>query len=572
MDRGLGESLAYYALLMGQWDSMGRRGSHGLAGSSRRTGLVQDFEHGQPGLRSDCLTAPGPGHGALTGPGSRSIIADVTRGGLWGVGGQAGRFFATFLATSFTVRLLGPARYGLWSLLLAVLNYASISDMGMSSASTRFAADRHVLADDTGEARVIWTALAITVCSATSIALCVAVVAPFIVRSVLHVPVRLEAEGVLGLRLTCAAFVALAVAATANTPQLVRLRWRGYTIVTSGSTIVQVLAVPASLAVIAGGVATAAAVALGAALLSVAGNVVLGLRLQPRLRKPVLDRHLVLPLLRYGGGLTLAGLAAIPLMNAERFFLARFDSTVAVAHYAIASSLAGSLAFLPFAASAPLFPAFVRLQSQGANPTLRHLYATALQGAVLVVTPIALVLAFMARPFLEIWAGPSYAQSSIIPFYILVVGLWSQSLAYVPYTYLLASGKTSLIAKIYLAALAPYIAFAAGLTAAFGIVGAASASASLLFVQSGLYFAFTHRTSGLPLIPVPRHARMYMIGMVLMAALLYVIHGVLPSLAERVPAGVIVLGLYSWIVWRFLLPSDDRARARGLMTRLRSGI
>src|SRR5437667_12516441 len=72
-----------------------------------------------------------------------SLSSQVAAGGLWSLGGQAATLVATLVATPFTLRLLGPAFYGLWALLQVALQWVVLADLGMATASTRLVAQRY---------------------------------------------------------------------------------------------------------------------------------------------------------------------------------------------------------------------------------------------------------------------------------------------------------------------------------------------------------------------------------------------------------------------------------------------
>ena len=196
------------------------------------------------------------------GPGASedSLNVGVARSGLWAVGGQLAILGVTFLATPFTIRLLGPARYGLWALLATLLNYLVVADFGMSETSTTFAADAHARSDDQGEAAAVWTALCVTMSLTGAAVVIAALGAPFLVTHVLHVQLRLRGQAVLALRLVCFAALATTFTWSINTPQQVRLRWRSLTLASNGPAILQVALAPVVLLLLAGG---AAAMAIG---------------------------------------------------------------------------------------------------------------------------------------------------------------------------------------------------------------------------------------------------------------------------------------------------------------------
>src|SRR5712691_5511643 len=211
----------------------------------------------------------------------RSVAGLVIAGGAWGLAGRITILLVTLLATPFTIRLLGSSRYGLWALLQTSITWAALTDLGMATASTKFASERYAHRDSHGEAAVIWTALAITIVTTTCAATVVGIVAPILASKIFHVHGGLFTASVAALRLVAILFVAQAFAGIVNTPQLVRLRWRQYTVVTQGANLVRIVGVPVALAAASGGLITAAAVALAATVLGAAGNFMLGVRLLP---------------------------------------------------------------------------------------------------------------------------------------------------------------------------------------------------------------------------------------------------------------------------------------------------
>jgi O-antigen/teichoic acid export membrane protein len=449
-----------------------------------------------------------------------------------------------------------------------MLSYLVLADLGMAAASTKFAGDRYARSDGVGEASVIWTAVALTTAVTSAAALALWVAAPFVLSAVLRVPPELQGAGVFVARVASIIAIARAVAGTVNTPAVVRLRWAGFTLATSGPIIAQVVAAPLVLAAASGGIATVAVVAAGASVLAAVANALYAVRLQPRLWRPSLDKAVVLPLLRYGGPLVLSGIAAVPLVTADRFFLAHFRSTTTVAYYAVAMALAVTLASLPVAVTAPLFPAIVRLHAAGASEQLRRLHRQALQGIFLAITPFALMLALLGGPFLGIWAGPDYAQNSTRPFLIILLGLWFNALAYVPYNYLLASGRTALLAKIHLLEVLPYLAVTAVLTERWGAEGAAVAWTARVILDSALFFGAAKRSAGLAVTPTPERALFGLAAAASLACGIGVASILSVSLVGRAALATCLVGVYTLAMWNWGLTPEERAGVRAVVREL----
>jgi O-antigen/teichoic acid export membrane protein len=482
----------------------------------------------------------------------------VAAASAWGFGGRAVLLVANLLATPFTIRLLGPSAYGLWSLLVLAVTWAAKADLGMGSASTKFGAERYARNDDRGESAVVWTSLGIICVTTASAAAAMTIGAHMVLQDLMHVRGRLLPSGVTALRIGCLVFAVQAASGVVNTPQLVRLRWRQWTLVSTAANLVLAIGTPVALVVLSGGVVTASAVCLAAAALALLGNGLLAARLQPALRYPRWDRALMKQLLGYGGALTVAGLAAIPLTTAERFFLGYEHSTMAVAYYSVAATLATTIQVFPEQVLGPMLPALARLEAEGRFEELRALYHKALVGLFLVLTPAAIMLALLAQPFLSIWAGPAYGSHSTGPFLVVMTGVWLSCLALVPNSYLLSSGRTKLLAYAQVAELVPYLAAAWVLTAKFGVIGAALVWSARFVLDSVLQFALVKRVAPLPVLPLSERRWRAMACLLALGCSAVLVAGADHGLVDRLALGAGLASTYAVAVWRLVLTAGER--------------
>jgi O-antigen/teichoic acid export membrane protein len=511
-----------------------------------------------------------PSNAAENDRGQPSLAAGVASSGLWSVSGQAAQLGMTIVTAPFIIRLLGPAKYGLWALIQTLGTYFIVADLGMATASTRFAAERYAHDDSEGESTVIWTSLATTVSITGVFCVAMAIAAPFVVIHVLHVRGPLRSEGTEAVRLLVIGILAYAAAGCLNTPQQVRLKWRTVTFVTSGPTLARMALAPILLVTIGGGVVTLTALMAAGMVLTAVLNFAASSRLLPALRRPHATRPVFKQMARYGGLLAVSTFITVPLTSAERFFLAGFHSSVSVAYYAVAASLASLLSVFPFAFTVPLIPALTRHLAVGNLAEHRRLYQLVLRATFLCVTPLALGLAFLGHPFLSLWAGPRYGTHSSVPFYILLAGLWFNTLGYVPQSHLIASGGVSRLAILRSAELVPYLLLAAVLTARFGVIGAAMAWSIRIVVDVVLLFGIVLREAGLSWIPTPKRgiASVASAGLLVMAVI--GLSAVTTSLVARAIWTVVVLSAYGFGTWQIILTPRERAQVKRLGTDMRS--
>jgi O-antigen/teichoic acid export membrane protein len=107
---------------------------------------------------------------------------------------------------------------------------------------------------------------------------------------------------------------------------------------------------------------------------------------------------------------------------------------------------------VPTSVAGAAFPRF----ASGARGDAERLQVDVVAILLAVMAPITIgVIAFIG-PFLYIWIGPKLAASTTAIAHILIFGLWINSTALVPYSYLQAIGRPDLPTKVHLAYLVPY--------------------------------------------------------------------------------------------------------------------
>jgi len=492
---------------------------------------------------------------------STGLTSKVVRGSAWSVGGQGVTLLASLVATPFVIRLLGPEGYGVLALINVLIGYLAFTDLGMGTASTRFGADAHARDDDgDGEAAVIWTSLWLAAVPSFLGAVALALLARPLSEHVLHLPANLIEQAVIALRLTAIGFIARTLAGVLNTPQLVRLRMDLFILINTGTTAAQICIVPIVL-FLGGGLIGAVATVTCANVLALLLNALASWRLLPSLARPQLNSVLLRPLLKFGSALIVSSLVGMALISSERLWLTRFVSITALARYSVAYTLASLLVVLPAAINQSLIPAFSRLQARDTTDDLTalgQLYWRAQRGTLLWLAPAVVVVVVAAKPFITFWAGPDYA-SAVTPFYILVLGLIFNVMAFVPLSLLTALGRTNLIARYHTMELLPYLIGAAVLTYMYGPAGAATAWSLRVFADALLLFRAAKRSTGFAFAPTRLRPWRYVLVIAVLAFPVLIFSLLDNNLAVK--AGALLIGLvaYAGLVWRKELSAEEKA-------------
>lgn len=406
-------------------------------------------------------------------PSTAGMTTRVFKGSLWTLAGQVAPLGVSFFVTPFVIRLLGAEGYGVLILIALIPGYLGFADMGMSLASTKFASEAYAEGDPEKEARIVRTAAFVSFLSSLPFAVVLFAFAGQIIAP-LNVPEHYLGEATLALRLASIAYVINFLCAIFNTPALARLRMDLNTAVNASARIVGLVATPIAL-YLGFGIVGAVAALLGASILNLFGHLIIARKLLPNIAALSIEWPALRPMLRFGGALAIAAIAALLLSNLEKVVLARVTSVENLGYYSVAFMLAVLATFFSQAMIQSLIPAFSQLMTPDRREQLDGLFSRALRLNIIVILPMLATLIVLARPFFSFWAGEAYGRESTYPFYVLAVGLLFNLLAYVPFTVLMAAGRSELFAKLYWMELVPYLGIVAVLTMKFGAMGAASA-------------------------------------------------------------------------------------------------
>jgi O-antigen/teichoic acid export membrane protein len=159
-------------------------------------------------------------------------------------------------------------------------------------------------------------------------------------------------------------------------------------------------------------------------------------------------------------------------------------SAEAVAFYTVPFNLVSRASVIPGALTASLFPKLSRSSQEHSA----QLASDAVAALAAVMTPI-FVLTIAALPvFMRHWVGAGFAGHAAPLGIILLVGVWVNGLAYVPYGQLQASGRPDIPAKFHAAELIPFLGILWLGLHYFGLVGAAYAWSLRVAVDALLLF------------------------------------------------------------------------------------
>ena len=449
---------------------------------------------------------------------------------------------------------LGEVRYGIWLGAWVLITYFGVFDLGLGRAMANSVA-RLREASATERDTVVWTGVAINLACGTVVGGLALGSSELILGLSGGLGGRFHAEIVAALpwlAATIPLFVVTSVlfGALEGLEHFLVVNVVG----TVGSVSAQVL--PLVAGIVIGprldilAAATTVALALSATCAALACFVYLPLTTRPRV-----DRSRASELLQFGAWVTVTSLISPLMSTLDKLIIGVVSGASAVTHYAVPFNLVTRLWIFPSALARSVFPRF----SQLAGADARNLADEASRALGAIMTPIVVLAIIAVDPFLRVWIGKSFASVAALPAEILLLGLWVNSLAFIPYTLLQAQGRPDIPAKLHLIELLPFLGVLWVGVRVGGVAGAAAAWSARVFFDA--VFLVIAAKSQL-------RSQIYLLPAAIVALAVFAVVQVVPaSLAARalvgIAAGIPTL-FWSW----FVAPPSLRGYALRFRARL----
>jgi O-antigen/teichoic acid export membrane protein len=495
------------------------------------------------------------------------MTTKVVKGSLWTLLSQIVPLVATLVSTPITIRLLGNEGYGVLILIGLIPMYISFADLGMSVASTRFGSAAYGSGDREGESSVVWTAAAIAFCSTVFIVAPIFMFAGDVVRA-MNVPAELAYEGMVALRFALVAFVVGVLGNIFNTPQLARLRMDFNALIGGGSRVLLSIATPIAL-LLGGGLIGATIVGLLITVLTLLAHFIVSARLLSELRRPTISRVVILPIIKFGLGLFISGIAVALIVNLEKIMLPRLVSVEALAFYSVAFTFANMTSMFGISMVQTLVPAFSQLTTSDRSQEFNALFARGVRLNLMWVPMAVMFLFVIAGPFFEVWAGEDFGRYSTVPFYILLGGLLFNLVAYVPYSAVTAFGRSDVLAKLYWAELLLFTGITFLLISRFGIIGAAL-SWSLRVIADAIAVIWLCKRFAMVTFPFTRHFLWLFVGMLTLLPPFYLAIFHRQDVIALLISVLVCSTVYLSGTWKYLVKPDEKVWLKGHLGNLLS--
>jgi O-antigen/teichoic acid export membrane protein len=470
----------------------------------------------------------------------------LVRGAVWNLVGQSLPVLAAFLFVPMLVRGLGVDRFGILSLAWMLIGYFSLFDLGLGGALTRLVSDRLANHREAEVPALVWTGLALTVPMGLVGTAVLTSVAPWLVHSALRVPPEMQRETLGMIRLmavclpvvTCTAALSGTLAAQQRFGLLNAIRIPMGVFTYGGPLLV----LPFSHSLLP----VTAVLATGRLLAGLA-HLVACLNTTPGLARGVrMDGRLVRPLASFGGWMTVTSVVGPLMVYLDRFLIGGMLSMAMVAYYTTPYDLTSRMWILCTPVSTVLFPAFA-VCSRTDPARAARLFNWGVRAVVLLLFPVALLLATFAGEILQLWLGVDFATHSTPVLRLLAVGMFVNGLAMIALALIQGSGRPDLGAKLHLVELPAYLLVVWFLIRAQGIEGAAIAWLGRVAVDAIALFFMAARQ-----LPDGRPGMLRSAFVAGGALLALAVGCVVPGLVMRITFAAATLILTAALGWRLV--------------------
>lgn len=328
-----------------------------------------------------------------------------------------------FFVSPFVVHHLGNLAYGVWVIIMSLVSYMNLLDLGLRGAITRFvskgsAQENH---EESGQAVSgalwirLWISLAIIV---TGLVLALGLQHIFVIPPALQQAARialLVTAFTVAVNLWCGVFAGVLVAL------------HRYDL-TSGISILQTCARAAGWVFLlrsGHGILSLALWDLCTSLLAQGVTIYLCFRIYPQLRiafgRP--DRATLAKLWNYSFYAFLINLALQVIYYTDNLVVGVFLSPSAVTLYAIGGLVISYSRQIVSSMTTTFTPLASTYEAQGSFDNLRRLVIHGTRAALLVALPVQVALFFRGHTFIRLWMGEQYAQPSGTVMQILLVSV-----------------------------------------------------------------------------------------------------------------------------------------------------
>ena len=337
-----------------------------------------------------------------------------------------------FLLLPYIVGKLGTDAYGILTLVLTVIGYFALLDLGLENAIIKYVAEYNAEGNAAKINEVIGVTLLIFLFLGVVGGLAILTIAKPLTTKFLKIPPELISVAYLAFSLASAGFfVTMFLSIFSAIPNGLNR----YDITSTLTVImgVSTMAGTAFLLYLGLGLVHIVILNISISLLAIIVYAFIAKRLLPTIQVIPAFNFLVLKkIIRFGLFSLLSRLSYIINYQADRIVTGAILGVSWVTYYVVPFTIVSRITMLTVRMGTVIFPAISELQGKKQHDTITELYLTASRVITTVATAICLPLIFFGGRLLALWMGPDFGEKGGLVIVLITLALYLSALTNVP--------------------------------------------------------------------------------------------------------------------------------------------
>ncbi|CAN4273173.1 RfbX Membrane protein involved in the export of O-antigen and teichoic acid [Methylophilaceae bacterium] len=216
-------------------------------------------------------------------------------------------------------------------------------------------------------------------------------------------------------------------------------------------------------------------------------------RYVPLLGFPKLHLNHIKPLIGFGGWVTCISIFNSIMGSIDKIIISSMMGVRFVSHYSVPFDLVSKGMLISTSLSVAIFPKLSSSESRESKKTVEKTTKILLA----IMTPLVVIGIACVKPFMNLWIGERFAESSNGIAEIILVGVWINSAVSLSLAKLIASdNKVKAVGLMYVAELPIYVLFIYIGISEFGLIGAAGAWSLRVLIDAFLILFLAEEATG----------------------------------------------------------------------------
>jgi O-antigen/teichoic acid export membrane protein len=421
------------------------------------------------------------------------LLALLKRNTLWNLFGAGAPFLLGIATIPYLIRHIGVERFGVLTIVWALIGYFSLFDFGLGRALTQQVATNRASGRTEELSSLVKTGLSFILATGIFGGLLLALCSNHLGMKWLNVNTLFQVDTVnslliasAGIPLTTLSIGFKGILEAYEDFRSVNVLRFFLGIANFGFPVLSVVLFGPSLPIIVASLVTARLLTLVAHLFLV------NKKLPSVWMKVCCDRKKMGGLLSFGAWMTVSNVVGPLMVVADRFIISSVLGASLVAYYTVPVDFLVRILIIPGALATALFPRLTSLIFVDVN-SARDTYMKSLKVTVFTMLPICFCIVLGSYWGLCFWLGEEFALHSWKVTSILSVGLFFNGLAQIPFAAIHAAGKAKATAVLHLGEFLFYLPLLFISLRYFGLTGAAISWVIRCFVDFIMLLVITNK-------------------------------------------------------------------------------